>query len=181
MTVSFTITYGVSSRTFNLTVSNRAAPSGSDIMSSCTHFGIDLSYIPSDFNSPTFLFGSRFSPVNKGFILKQGFGETVGKYYAYQNRYEYSESKGISVASVSGGRVSSVGSSAALGNYAVVDIGLGLSLIYSDLHCVDVSVGELVAVGDNLGKTGVLSDGGEGFSLMLVFDGRILDPNILFK
>ena len=115
-----------------------------------------------------------------GEVEVEVFDEADGEYYTYKNKYECSDGARISVSAVSGGRVSFVGSSASLGNFAVVDVGLGLSLIYSDFSCVDVSVGELVAVGDSLGKTGTLANNSSGFSLMLVFDGQILNPSILF-
>ncbi len=178
-TLSFTVKYGVSSKTFNLEVTKANSPENALLTKYANKLGIDPDSIPSVLEDSDFLLGACISPLNIGFTLSDTFGENHTSYYSFMN--EYSGGVGTSVASVCGGKVLSVGNSSSLGNYAVVDIGLGLSLVYSNLSCIDVSEGDFLAANENIGKTGNLRLGGNGFGLLLVFDGIILDPNLLFN
>ena len=109
--------------------------------------------------------------------MKSSFGKNES---AYKNVYKLIDNTGVSIGAVCGGKISATGTSSAFGNYAIVDVGLGLSLVYSNLSSLDVSDGDFIAAGDVIGKSGHISSDSEGFSLTLVFDGIILDPNVLF-
>ena len=175
--IAFTVSYGVSTKTFSVFTDKTSAIENSLIANSANALGFSPSSISANFECPIFFFGTRISPADNGFVLKSFFGENE---YAYKNTYEFLSGSGASVNAICGGKVSKIGESSLLGNYAVIDVGLGLSLIYSNLSSLDVSEGDFMAAGGIVGKTGYVSNSTEGFSLILIFDGTILDPNVLF-
>ena len=179
-TLEFTATYGASSQSFSIAIIGKELPSNADIVLSAKSSGAIPNTTP-DYHSPIFLFGDRVSPTSNEFSIHNRYGDLVNEKYTYCNTYKYSGVNSALVSAVCGGKVTEVGSSHSLGNYAVVDIGLGLSLVYSDMSVTDDSVGDLLSVGDPLGKVGVISENTSGFSLMLIFDGAVLDPNVLFN
>ena len=181
---SFTVSYGATSKDFTVNIPHTENdPSLTDFSQSAFVMDADLSSVKSNFDSQLFIFGSFISPTEKGFTQKFSFGDNIndGEYYSYSNEYTYSKGYGASVSSVCGGKVAFVSSSESLGNFVSVDIGLGLSLVYSNLSYVDVKAGDYLAVGDVIGKTGELNDKSEGFSLFLLYDGIFLNANALIN
>lgn len=175
--ITFTVSYGVSIRTFSVSVDKIDSIENVALAHSANILGFSPSEIKANFDCPIFIFGTRISPTDNGFELKSSFGK---KESAYKNVYELINDTGVSIGAVCGGKVSTTGTSSAFGNYAIVDVGLGLSLVYSNLSSLDVSDGDFIAAGEVIGKSGHISNDSEGFSLTLVFDGIILDPNVLF-
>lgn len=93
-----------------------------------------------------------------------------------------SESYGVSVPSLNAGLVVIVGKDNHLGNFVVIDHGMGLNVWYCNLSDVDVSENTFVTKGQSVGKTGTSKlSGNEGFWIYLTFKDKILDPNAIIK
>ena len=85
------------------------------------------------------------------------------------------------VATLHHGTVLAVGSCELLGNYVVVDHGLGLLTWYGQLSTVHVARGDVVARGDSLGQSGTLPLSDQnGFLLLATVYDTVIDPALLF-
>ena len=178
--IEFTVSYGVSLSTFKLSVNQSNDIKSNEIDIGMGQLGLDFSDIPPKFDSPPYLFGRIISPESYGFYNTLKVGDKDGKYYSYRRVYTTPNGMGADIFALSGGMVSYIGNNEELGKYAVVDIGLGLSVIYSNLSNVDVSVGDILAAGQIIGKSGDVPRGGEGFSLTLWYNGNLFDSELLF-
>ncbi len=183
---TFSVTYGVSTSSYTITLEE--SPSGitqSLLYDSMNILGFNIPIDTKTAAENLFLYAKRLAPDTAQFELTKSFGESV--YYNGNNIpcpfNEYTSIFGnANVMSVCAGKVVEVGSSDAMGNFVVVDLGLGLRVCYCNLSLVNVEVGGYVVAGQVIGTTGVLSsNSAEGFSLLLTHDTAPLNPNTLFK
>lgn len=176
--IEFTVSYGASLSTFNLSITQSDS---TEIYASMEQLGVSLSSIRASYDSPPYIFGKIITPESYGFVNTLKVGDADGEYYSYRRAYTTSGGVGIDVLALSGGTVSRIGEGEELGKYAVVDVGLGLSVIYSNLSSTDVSVGDVLATGDVIGKSGHIPRGEIGFSLILWYNDNLFEPELLFK
>lgn len=178
--IEFTVSYGASLSTFNLSVLQSDNTQNDKIYESMESLGVSFSNISASFSSPPYIFGRIITPESYGFTNTLKVGDADGEYYSYRRVYTTQGGVGTDVLSLSGGVVSQIGEGEELGKYAVVDIGLGLSVIYSNLSSTDVFVGDVLATGDVIGKSGHIPRGENGFSLTLWYNGNLFDSELLF-
>ena len=100
----------------------------------------------------------RDSTTSIGAILFLGYGHTrtlttTGESYRMDGA-DFFIYKGIDIPALNNGMVIATGSSAYLGNYVIVDHGLGLRTWYSHLSEIAVSVGDTVKTAQAVGKSG---------------------------
>ena len=93
-----------------------------------------------------------------------------------------SENYGVSVPALNTGFVVLVGKDECLGNFVVIDHGMGLNVWYCNLSDVDVRPNAFVTKGQSVGKTSTSElSGKEGFWIYLTFKDKVLDPNVIIK
>ena len=183
-TYTFTVSYGVSARTFTVTAdANADVASASELNASAADMGMELDIANSVEIERSFLDGIIRAPEAVSFTVGTGFGDSikygVNNIPAFFTEYECIGS-GMTVVSASGGYVMYTGENEVMGQYAVVDLGLGLKIWYCGLSALDVSLGDYVAAGDIIGRTGKLISGSEGYSLMLTYYDSLLDVTSLW-
>ena len=178
---TFTVTYGVASKTFTVSMDASADPfRGVDVTSEL--LGITMNNGTNIMNGHIFLGGGFCDPETYGFDARLGFGDIFTfeeeEYFSVFKEYLLTESHGMAVKACYGGRVIYSGNNSMMGNYVIIDVGLGMRLWYCGLSDVDVRIGGYVAAGDNIGKTGNLTAGSdEGFMLILSCGESLLDPD----
>ena len=178
--IHFTVAYGATLSSFDISVDHSIGLDIESINSSMNQLNIDLSPFSPKFDCDPYLFGKIVTPASN-FTNTLKFGEQDGEFFSYRRVYSCSDGTGVDVCALSGGIVSHIGHSEELGRYAVVDIGLGLSVIYSNMSSADVSVGDIIAAGDVIGKTGNISRREEqGFAISLLYNGHLFDPELLY-
>ena len=106
--------------------------------------------------SETLLLSDDFlSPTDYGFTLSNKYGSHINNSFTLlANTYNALSEDGISVKSASIGIVSSVGHSELLGNYVIVDHGMGISTWYCGLSDVSVQEKDILKKGDVVGRAG---------------------------
>ncbi len=101
--------------------------------------------------------------------------DTVG------NEFLATVSGGHTARALNIGVVAEVGYCAYLGNYVVIEHGMGLRTWYCGLSTTDVQIGDIVAKGDVLGKSGSTSlTTTEGVLLLCSVYDTLIDPSSLF-
>lgn len=178
--IKFTVSYGASISTFDLPIAINNGIDSDKISTSIEQLGVSFSDITPRFDVPPYLLGMIVTPESYGFVNTLKLGDADGEYYSYRRTYICPDGAGTNVFAVSGGTVSQVGHNEELGRYAVVDVGLGISVIYSNLSITDVFVGDILAAGDVIGKSGHIPRNEDGFSLILWYNGHLFDPALLF-
>lgn len=109
-----------------------------------------------------------------------GFGHyrTLGDGTRYQmNGVDYRVTEGESIPAIASGTVAYAGYSQYLGKYVVIDHGAGIKTYYAHLSALNLSEGDMVAVGESVGcagKTGFTST--SGVYLMCTVNGVIVSP-----
>ncbi len=105
--------------------------------------------------------------------------DTDTKYYSLKG-IQYSLSNGASVLALNNGIVSYSGNCEYLGNFIVVEHGLGLRTVYAHLSSLNVSTGDAVIKGQSIGRSGrICDDAEEGVLIMCyVFDTPIDYSNL---
>lgn len=89
---------------------------------------------------------------------------------------------GLAVPAFESGIVVKVGRTEFLGNYVVVEHGMGLKTWYCHLSDVDVKENSLVIKGQSIGKTGIsVLSKKEGFRMYLTFNDKLLNPNYIIE
>ena len=84
---------------------------------------------------------------------------------------------GLSIPAANAGKVVAVGNDPLLGNYIVIDHGLGIKTWYCHLSETDFALNETVAGGQNIGKTGSTGfTDTTGFFLMTTVNGVAVTP-----
>ena len=178
--IHFTVAYGATLSSFDISVNYGVGSDEENINNSIHQLNVDFSHITSKYDCHPYLFGKIVTPASN-FTNTLKFGELDGALMSYRRVYSCSDGIGVDVYTLSGGIVSYVGHNEELGRYAVVDIGLGLSVIYSNMSSADVSVGDILAAGDVIGKTGSISRRDEqGFAISLLYNGHLFDPELLY-
>lgn len=177
--LSFTVTYGVAAQTFTVALKQGTRDVGPE---TCATLGIDLSYFTSTIDE-IFIGSQHARPDSVKFSLGTSFGSivTLGQSSLRSPFTEYvcRSSYGLTVNSCYAGQVCFVGSSITLGNYVVIDVGLDVKLWYCYLGEVYVKVGDIIAMGENIGTTGSLKthlDGAQGFAYMFTYLDYVVAP-----
>ncbi len=128
--------------------------------------------------------GNILDPKDLGFTLSYEHHSEVkwGEYeknsfYALGNEYVTSQAGGAAVPVVAGGKIVEIGSCTMLGNYVVVDHGMGLRTWYAHLSDFNVEIGDIVLKGESVGKTGTGGiSTGDGFLLICTVYQDLVHP-----
>jgi murein DD-endopeptidase MepM/ murein hydrolase activator NlpD len=127
-------------------------------------------------------FGSfESNGLTRGFSYGDRFiiGDVLNeKFTALGNDYTSAHFVDANVYSLNIGRVTYTGYAAHLGNFAVVDHGMGIATWYCHLSSIDCSVGDVVAKGELIGKcgNGIMLESTGTMLLCTVYD-TIVDPD----
>ena len=196
---SFSISSGVATRTFTVTIAKKAQ--NTPIVLSADLEEVEKVLSDSSLSeiekavatvagsiSDSLLFSTAFSDLaSQGFSKKHSFNETfsvegiadkthffLGDFYATEG------SDNTSVTSLGIGRVVQIGNTKRLGNYVAVDHGMGLCIWYCNLASIDVSKGDAVAAGELLGKSGRSPIDNQCGTLILcsMYD-TLIDPQLI--
>ena len=99
-------------------------------------------------------YGANSYPVK--FAFGTQFEDSVKdkEHVFYGNTYGVSSENMLAVRAVNNGRVIKCGESEYLGNYVIVDHGLGLKTIYAHMGVINVSEGDILLTGESLGRSG---------------------------
>ena len=98
-------------------------------------------------------------------------------FISFGNEYLATTKGGQAVNALNSGIVTKVGKTSQLGNYVVIDHGLGLKTVYCGLSDVNVSVGSAISQNVSIGKCGtspMVSE--DGFLLMCVANDTVINP-----
>lgn len=199
-TLDFSVSYGASTKSFSVALKKQPvikdvytlSSSSQELFGSISSSDIakkdDLIKELSTLSGNTVFYrGSFLSPLDSGFRSGYVFGaplstsDGISLFTAFGNEY-LSANAGQSVRALCTGKVLSTGYCDALGNYAVVDHGLGLLSWYCHLSDFDTSVGKTLAAGESVGKSG--SGGfadGDGVLILITLNGEILDTSLLIN
>ena len=122
-------------------------------------------------------------PTDYGFTLKYRYNTRINQSFdLLANTYTADMPDGISVQSASVGKVSLAGRSELLGNYVIVDHGMGVCIWYCGLSDVSVSEGDILKKGDPVGRAGSSSLLCEnGVNIFCSVGGILIDPNELIN
>ncbi len=121
-----------------------------------------------------------------GFTSGYAYNDTVifddegNSFISKGNEYLAPSSEGKAVPALNNGRVIKTGYCDALGNYVIIDHGMGLRTYYCFLSDMDVVEGQTVTLGDSVGKcgrNGILSSDGV-LILCSVYD-ILIDPDFI--
>lgn len=125
--------------------------------------------------------------LNDGFILPDSYGFTQSQKYNTSinnsftllgNSYSSNGEIGTSVQSANIGAVSAVGFSPLLGNYVIVDHGMGLLSWYCGLSAVSVKENDILKKGDTIGRAGSSSIFCEnGVNILTSVGGVLINPD----
>ena len=132
--------------------------------------------------SDTLLLSEDFLfPTDYNFSLKQNYNTNINNSFKLlANNYSTDMPEGISVKSANVGVVSLIGVSPLLGNYVMVDHGMGLLTWYCGLSDVSVTEKDIVKKGDVIGRAGSSSLLCEnGVNIVCSVGGILIDPNQL--
>lgn len=103
-------------------------------------------------------------------------------FLAFGNEYLLTSNTASSIGALNSGLVIQTGNSVLLGNYVVVDHGLGLRTWYCHLSTFDVRTGDYVVRGQSVGKAGQHATASEyGFLLLCSIEGQFLTPSFLYS
>lgn len=169
---SFTVSYGVATKTFTLTTDSGMSLSYEQIDASSKAFGVNYKQSSLKRNDHIFITGAYTAPEQSGYSSASVFGDSCeyadSEYSMIYTQYECADGYGMPVLACYGGTVIYVGENSVLGKYAIIDVGLGVRLWYCNLGAVDVKAGSFVASGQVIGKSGALKfSDTEGFGLMV--------------
>lgn len=138
-------------------------------------------------DEPRVYFGEGFiSPAQYGYEKSLDFNSELthngNSLLFLANSYTTSEIGGASVNSGSIGRVRVSGYSSLLGNYVIIDHGIGLCVWYCGLSDVSVEVGDIVKQGDTIGKSGSSSLlCNNGVNILCSINASLVDPDRVFE
>ncbi len=173
---SITVSYGISTQSFNLTASENAVLQQETLNKSLGEF--ELSKKLSDISASNFIFVGGETCTPDGYIKNNLFYNRN----AFFTEYICLNGYGMPIKAITGGTVALTGNEEGLGTYAVVDIGLGINVVYAHMSSADVTVGTYVAAGNIIGRTGELSNGvSEGFTVFAVYQGTVLNINSIYR
>lgn len=181
-TFDFTVSYGASTKHFSVKLASTGKSSAS--LKEIEDIVHELSLKKS---KNVYFQGNLSSPLNNAFSAGYSLGDTItphnenDTFIAFGNEY-LSKDIGQSVRSICSGKVLYLGYSDTLGNYIVVDHGLGLLSWYCHLSDFDTSVEKILAMGDSVGKSGngKFTDK-DGFLLFITLNENLLDPSVIME
>lgn len=125
------------------------------------------------------------SPTQYGFEKSIDFNSNIvqsnSSLLFLANSYTTTEIGGASVKSGTVGRVFASGYSSLLGNYVIIDHGIGLCTWYCGLSDISVEIGDVVKKGDAIGKSGSSSAlCNNGVNILCSINGYLIDPDRVF-
>jgi hypothetical protein len=179
------VSYGVSSCTFNVSLDTLSTPCADDINATLDALDVDRRIFEVGNVQSIFLGHTVIQPTEKGYVQTGALSDskTLGgkDVVSLFNEYTVVGGSAMPVCSTMGGKICYVGSSATLGKIVVTDCGLGIKLWYFNLSTVDVNVGDLVSAGQVLGKTAALENKMDGFYILASCGDNVIDPSVLFE
>ena len=147
---------------FAQAITNSSISEFSDIINSISNTSGEHVYVSGKFydykanKTPAkFAFGTQFEDSVKD-----------NEHIFYGNVYDSVNETGHSVKAANNGRVIKCGHSEYLGNYVILDHGLGLKTIYAHLGVINVSEGDILLTGEYLGTSG--SPGGSSYNAVVI-------------
>ncbi len=181
-TVDFTLTYGASSRDFTVSSAAAFTSTSKDLYEQAAEFGIKPSQIKASPSKYVFFLGNASAPNEEIFEKNVCFG--IGNSDtspSFCNEYVCKSTRGATVGASVGGKVVAVGN-IQKSKYVVVDTGLGVRIWYLYLSVADVNIGDVVTVGDSIGKTGELIETDkDGFAIAVSFENTFIDPDFIIS
>ena len=90
-------------------------------------------------------------------------------YTLYGSVFEFDTQNGASVKAANNGRVVNCGSSEHIGNFVVIEHGLGLKTVYGHLSAVNVQIGDVVLKGQSIGRSGRINGTNKDSLLLLTY------------
>lgn len=116
-----------------------------------------------------YTFGDRLTAIDTSTVLS-----AVGT--------EYLASVGTAIPALASGKVVSIGHCDALGYYVILDHGLGIQTWYAHLSDFDVHVGDIVSIGQSIGKAGIGGVYSEsGVLVLCTVNGHLCDPKSILQ
>ena len=181
-TVDFTLTYGASSRDFTVSAASSYSAISKDLRAQASALGIKPSQVNAEPLKYVFFLDNTVAPSEQLFEKTVSFGiENSDTPLSFCNEYVCKSTRGATVGASAGGKVIAVGNIQE-SKYVVVDAGLGIRIWYLYLSVADVTSGDIVAVGDAIGKTGELSDTSkDGFAVAVSFENTFIDPDFIIN
>lgn len=193
----FSLSCGISKESFSLPIKSASpwrvnlpttdpAPKIAITDEQKTEFSSILSSLKEKSSSRVYFRNGFLSPLQYGFEQSLSFnsdviyGEDSLSFLA--SSYSTNEIGGASVKSAAIGRVCASGRSELLGNYVIVDHGIGLHSWYCGLSDVNVGVGDIVKQGSTIGKSGsssLLCE--DGVNVLCSINGSLVNPHRLFE
>lgn len=124
-------------------------------------------------------YGELLSPLGYGFTKSYAYNTQVNDAFTFLgNTYSAPSSVEENVRSIGIGTVAYAGNSPLLGNYVIVDHGMGLLSWYCDLSVVNVDAGDIVKAGDSLGLSGSSSLlANNGVNILCSVGKILIDPS----
>jgi len=193
---SFRISYGASAKSFTVTVTPAASPeelllpsieenalSSDQVQQAWQSL---LHAVEPQGTSGVYFRGNFHDPSLSGFRIGYSHGATVKANVndpgvrALGTEYITEELTDQPVSALMNGMVISVGNDKLLGTYVIVDHGCGLRSWYGHLSDTDVEVGQVVAKGDSVGKTGRTGWASDnGFLLVCTIYDTVISPDTI--
>ena len=90
-------------------------------------------------------------------------------YTLYGNLFDFEDQSGAPIKAANNGRVINCGYSDHIGNFVVIEHGLGLKTIYGHLSALNVSVGDIVLKGESIGRSGRMNGASTDSLLILTY------------
>ena len=182
--ISFTLSYGVSEQTFELTYNEQSAEISTEV---CALLGIHPEYFNTTIDN-IFLGGKHTEPDSSKFVLEHAFGDNI----SFKNTqvtspmaiYLSKDGHGNALKSCYAGKVAFVGSNETLGNYVIIDLGLDIKLWYCFLSETYVRQGDIIATDEIIGTTGSVeigANGADGFGVIFSFRDLVIAPNFIYN
>ncbi len=135
-------------------------------------FGSSFQHPLPNISSTSYVFGDKFL-INE---------TPIENLISFGNFYAVPDTSFHSVSSIGAGSVIFTGQTQQLGNFAVVDHGMGLYSWYCNLSVVDVRQGDIVSENQQIGKTGLspLSTQNGTFFICTIY-GCVIDPALILN
>ena len=153
-----------------------------------TEFVNTVSSIPKSIPENIYLNNTLANPDELGLTCEYTFGTLVScddESFAYStlgNRYTKNDETNFAVTAFNNGKVIYTGSCAYLGNFVVIEHGLGFRTWYCNLSSINVTVGEYVVSGEQIGRSGThFADSSDGFLLICSYYDIIIDSDYCIK
>lgn len=133
--------------------------------------------------SPPLFYGSFLDPTAEGFSIGYRHGDFVtltpdSSLFLLGTEYRTASKGGQTIPALNHGVVRQIGNSQALGTYVVLDHGCGLRTWYCHLSRTEVSEGDTIQKGQNLGYTGETGIAtSNGFLLITTINDIPIDPS----